>query len=231
VRARHDTVTRRSPALCKNCLLWRLKPVDCAICVCRRTSEAAQQNEICPLARTHTQDPPACNARLPFVLGHSHRNDPTDATQLTKHAQQHCTSLPPQGTSIPHQLAPKPSGVDSVRRLYHAACRQNLNGTQMHERRRATCARHTTIRPAATARARGRASIASAAREAHLCSCSHGSARPACAVAAHFLRGGVSGRLPISGIFDLSAGLRMRKEHMRLSSTDMTAPALSNSPQ
>jgi len=30
---------------------------------------------------------------------------------------------------------------------------------------------------------------------------------------------------------DLSAGLRMRKEHMRLSSTAMTAPALSNSPQ
>jgi len=47
----------------------------------------------------------------------------------------------------------------------------------------------------------------------------------------HFLRGGVSGRLLVLPIVDLSAGLRMRKEHMRLSSTAMTAPALSNSPQ
>mmetsp|Transcript_27378 Transcript_27378/g.46917 ORF Transcript_27378/g.46917 Transcript_27378/m.46917 type:complete len:220 (-) Transcript_27378:710-1369(-) len=49
---------------------------------------------------------------------------------------------------------------------------------------------------------------------------------------AHRLRGGVSGRLaPPKLNFCLSAGLRMRKEHMSDSSTDMTAPALSNSPQ
>ena len=50
----------------------------------------------------------------------------------------------------------------------------------------------------------------------------------------YFLRGGVKGRAlppPPNSILALSAGLRMRKEHMRLSSTAMTAPALSNSPQ
>ena len=40
---------------------------------------------------------------------------------------------------------------------------------------------------------------------------------------AHRLRGGVSGRLvPPKLNFCLSAGLRMRKEHIKLSSTDMT---------
>jgi len=51
----------------------------------------------------------------------------------------------------------------------------------------------------------------------------------------HFLRGGVSGREPPippkPANFCLSAGFRMRKEHMSDSSTDMMAPALSNSPQ
>ena len=55
--------------------------------------------------------------------------------------------------------------------------------------------------------------------------------RPRPCAFSHFLRGGVSGRLAPKLNFCLSAGLRMRKEHMRLSSTAMTAPALSNSPQ
>lgn len=46
----------------------------------------------------------------------------------------------------------------------------------------------------------------------------------------HFFLGGVSGRLPNPNLA-FSAGLRMRKEHMRLSSMVITAPALSNSPQ
>jgi len=45
------------------------------------------------------------------------------------------------------------------------------------------------------------------------------------------LRGGVSGLLVENPNLCFSVGFRMRKEHMRLSSTDMTAPALSNSPQ
>ena len=52
--------------------------------------------------------------------------------------------------------------------------------------------------------------------------------------AAYRFRGGVSGRplpMPPYAYFFLSAGLRMRNEHIRLSSTAITAPALSNSPQ
>jgi len=49
---------------------------------------------------------------------------------------------------------------------------------------------------------------------------------------AHFFLGGVSGRAPLpKPNLAFSAGLRMRKEHMRLSSMAITAPALSNSPQ
>ena len=47
----------------------------------------------------------------------------------------------------------------------------------------------------------------------------------------HRFRGGVSGRFAEKPNLCFSVGLRMRKEHIRLSSTDMTAPALSNSPQ
>jgi len=64
-----------------------------------------------------------------------------------------------------------------------------------------------------------------------LCTCACACTTRARILRAHFLRGGVSGRLPNNDTFCLSAGLRMRKEHMRLSSTAMTAPALSNSPQ
>ena len=67
---------------------------------------------------------------------------------------------------------------------------------------------------------------ASAARHA----CVRGAGRRA----AYRFRGGVSGRplpMPPYAYFFLSAGLRMRNEHIRLSSTAITAPALSNSPQ
>ena len=50
----------------------------------------------------------------------------------------------------------------------------------------------------------------------------------------HRFLGGVNGRplpMPPYAYFFLSAGFRMRKEHIKLSSTAITAPALSNSPQ
>ena len=68
-----------------------------------------------------------------------------------------------------------------------------------------------------------------------------------CTLPRHLLGGfslpGLSGRLPLGGVaarlppppakekLALSAGLSMRKEHVRSSSTTMIAPALSNSPQ
>ena len=77
-------------------------------------------------------------------------------------------------------------------------------------------------------------------RIVHAPSSPHASPPRTCASGAHRarpahlppFRGGVSGReVPPNENFCFSAGLRMRKEHMSDSSTAITAPALSNSPQ